>query len=205
MARTAAAGELPSTTMTQVLFCPFCREAHEGQTHCPEHELPLVPFFELPSERKGPAADEVLPLWAPILGRGWVASGAIATLLSFAVLPLAVVEGPVPMGGTMLRLALTTTPKLWLIPAAAAAQLAVLYRRRTPAAMRAARVVVPLVALIPGAAALWTLHGVQQAVALLAERTGQALEPSLGVGSYLVFGATFPMLWGGLRLGVTRQ
>ena len=37
----------PPSSSTAVLFCPFCRESFEGETHCPEHELALVPFDRL--------------------------------------------------------------------------------------------------------------------------------------------------------------
>ena len=33
-----------------LLFCPFCRECFEGEAQCPEHELALVRFEDLPRE-----------------------------------------------------------------------------------------------------------------------------------------------------------
>lgn len=193
---------LASVGMEPVLFCPFCREAYEGATHCPEHELALVPFARLPVRAKPVTDDEPLAWYSPRLGRGFVAFGALLTALAFAVTPIATVEEPVRMGGVMLRLALLGTPKLWLIPMAVLAQAAVLYRRRTPRAMRGARVVVPLVSLVPTAAALWTLHGIFAAVSLWAARNGQQLEPRLGAGVYLIASGGLLMLWGGLRFGV---
>lgn len=192
--------------MDQVLFCPFCGEAFEGETTCPEHELTLVPWQALPrAAGEGPPADEPLPWSSPRSGRGLVAFGAGLALLAFLVLPLARVEGDLKMGGTMLQLALGGTPRLWLVPAAAWAQLAILYRRRTPSAMRGARLAVALVALVPVLACVWTWVGAHEAVALLARGTQQQLYLRVDSGAYAMAFAVIAMLAGALRLGIASQ
>lgn len=187
--------------MEDVLFCPFCGEAFEGETRCPAHELPLVPWTDLPRSERATTDDEKLPWSSLRLGRGVVASGAALALLAFVALPLARVEGALSMGGSMLRLALGGTPKLWLVPAAAAAQLAILYRRRTPATMRSARLAVALVACVPVFACVWTWLGAQAAVSLLAERMHQQLHLRPGLGAYAIALAVGAMLFGATRLG----
>jgi hypothetical protein len=187
--------------MHPILFCPFCGEAFEGEARCPAHELELVPWSALPKNRAVPADDEPLVWPSPRLGRGYVASGAAVALLAFVALPLARVDGDQQMGGAMLALALHGTHKLWLIPAAAWAQLAILYRRRTPAAMRAARLAVALVACVLPLSALWTYAAVRDAVSLLAQRTGQDLYLHVASGAYALALAFVAMLAGSLRLG----
>jgi hypothetical protein len=187
--------------MEDVLFCPFCGEAFEGETRCPAHELLLVPWGDLPRSERALPDDEKVPWPSPRLGRGYVAFGAGLTLLAFAVLPLARVEGALSMGGSMLRLALGGTPKLWLVPAAACAQLAILYRRRSPASMRSARLAVALVACVPVFACVWTWVGADAAVTVLAERLGQKLHMRPGLGAYAIALAVAAMLVGAVRLG----
>jgi len=187
--------------MHQVLFCPFCGEAFEGAERCPEHELLLVPWRALPQKPHVPADDEPLPWQSALLGRGLVAAGAALSLLAFVALPLARVDGALAMGGSMLLLALSGTPKLWLVPAAACAQLAILYRRRTAASMRAARLAVGFVACVPALAAVWTWLGARNAVALLAERLHQPLQLQPASGAYALGLAAVLMLIGATQLG----
>jgi hypothetical protein len=188
--------------MEDVLFCPFCGEAFEDETRCPAHELRLVPWNELPAgERAASDENRELPWTSLRLGRGFVATGAALTLLAFA-LPLARVEGAVPMGGSMLVLALGGTPKLWLVPAAAWAQCAILYRRRSPIAMRSARLAVALVACVPVLACVWTWLGAREAVSLLAASTRQDLHLRPAPGAYTIGLAVASMLVGALRFGI---
>jgi hypothetical protein len=192
--------------MDDVLFCPFCGEAFEGETRCPAHELRLVPWRDLPQAERPLPDDEAKLAWSsPRLGRGYVAFGAGLALVAFATLPLARVEGELQMGGTMLALALGGTPKLWLVPAAAWAQLAILHRRRSPAAMRSARLAVALVACVPVLTCVWTWLGAHEAVSLLAERTRQDLHMRTGLGAYAIALSAVTMLVGAFRLGVVEQ
>jgi hypothetical protein len=189
--------------MSQVLFCPFCGEAFEGETRCPAHELRLVPWQDLPQPDRVPPDDRPLPWSSPRFGRGYVAAGAAIALLAFAALPLARVEGALQMGGTMLALALSGTHKLWLVPAAAWAQFAILYRRRTPAAMRGARLAILLVGLVPALACGWTWLGAHDAVSLLASRTRQELHMRAALGAYAIAAAVVLMVTGAVRLGAS--
>ena len=191
--------------MGDVLFCPFCRESFEGEQTCPEHELPLVPFFDLPKQA-APVDEHARVAWySPALGRGPVAAAAFGTLAAFLFLPLAGVDGPTQMGGTMLRLAREGTPKLWLVPSAAAAMLLILARRRSRVGLRGLRVLIPLLACVPPLVVFWSWLGVEAAVVLMAARTGQDLAPRLGSGASLVLIAALPALVFGLRLGGKRR
>lgn len=188
--------------MDQVLFCPFCGEAFEAQTRCPEHELQLVSWHAL-TERSRPVSEtEQLPWQTVRLGRGWLAAGAALTLLAFVALPVAEVDGALQMSGSMLRLALQRAPKLWLVPAAAVAQLMFLHRRRSPRSLKEARLASALVACIPTLAVTFTWLGARDAVALLADRLQQPLETHIGTGAAVVGLAGAVMLIGALRLGV---
>jgi hypothetical protein len=187
--------------MDSVLFCPFCGEAFEGMTHCPEHELLLVPWAALPRSEAPGADRKALPWYSLARGRGLVASSAALVLLAFVALPLAHVEGALHMGGSMLRLALHNTPRLWLVPIAALAELMILYRRRSPASMRGARLALLCVGCVPPSALMWTWLSAKRAVALLSAREQLELHLHFGAGAYLVWLATVPLFVGGLRLG----
>jgi hypothetical protein len=188
--------------MDKVLFCPFCGEAFEERTHCPEHELALLPWADLPRPERELPEHEALPWYSPRMGRLGVAASAVLMLFAFVALPVGRVDGAVHMGGSMLRLALRGTPRLWLVPAAAAAVLMILYRRRSPLAMRSARLAVGLVGSVPLPAALSTWFAARRAVALLAERTREDLVLQVGAGLYVIGIATLALLAVCARLGV---
>ena len=184
-----------------VLFCPFCGDAFEGQTHCPEHELPLVPWQQLPRAKRSDPPEVELPWASPRLGRAWLAASAALSSLAFAALPFGRVRGGTSMGGTMLQLAIAGAHKLWLVPAASAILLALLYRRRSPRAMQGARVAAAFTVLVAPVAALWTWTTTLAAIELLAERTGETLLPELAIGGYAVLLAAVPGLIGAARFG----
>jgi hypothetical protein len=189
--------------MDEVLFCPFCGEAFEGLTRCPEHDLALEPWRALHKRAAAIDDHERLPWYSPIAGRAWVACPACVILLAFAALPIAHVDGALQMGGSMLRLALHNTPRLWLVPAAACAELLIMYRRRSLAALRGARLAVLCAGIVPAAAVTWTWLGARAAIAVLASRMQIELQLRFGAGAYLVWAATAPLLFGALRLGVS--
>jgi hypothetical protein len=188
--------------MDQVLFCPFCGEAFEAQARCPAHDLRLVPWHTLADRSRSVSETDPMPWQSLRLGRGWLAVGAALTLLAFIALPLAEVDGALHMSGSMLRLALQRAPRLWLVPAAATAQMMVLYRRRSAHALRAARVAAALVACVPTLVVAFTWFGAREAVALLAERLQQPLHIHIGPGAVVIAVAGAVMLVGALRLGV---
>lgn len=192
------------STTDPVLFCPFCREAFEGEQRCPEHELELVRWSLLPTAVPEQMDDFSLPWPSPRFGRGWVAAGAGLSLLAFSALSIARVEGDLRMGGSMLMLALGGTPKLWLVPAAAWAQLMILYRRRSPAAMRGARLAVAIVACIPALAAALTFFDASTAIDAIERTRHLELELYPGAGVYALAIAATSMLGGAIKLGATR-
>ena len=185
--------------VSSVLFCPFCRESFEGQTVCPEHELSLVPWSALPKPAR--RENEILPWWSPVLGRGALAAGALGTLLAFMLWPLATTEGALRMGGSMLKLASHGSPKLWLVMMGPLAQLALLMRRRTPLALRQARIAALIVVLVPLIAAWWAWRAAQAATAQLAAREGAAITLHLGLGAYALIVCALISCVGALRLG----
>jgi len=184
-----------------VLFCPFCGDGFEGQTLCPDHELPLVPWQQLPRAKHGDPPEVDLAWHSPRLGRAWLALCSLALLIAFAALPLGRVSGGASMGGSMLQLALHGGHKLWLVPAASVTLIALLYRRRSPRAMRAARLAALFTVVVAPLSVLWAWSSTLAAVALLAERSGQQLSPALASGGYTVLLATIPGLIGALRFG----
>ncbi len=185
---------------SRVLFCPFCREHFEGQERCPTHELGLVPFSELGDPIDGSRDEIPLPLHSLRFGRGSLFTGALLTLIA-CVCPLASMSGQVSMSGTLLRMAHGQAAHLWLVPIAAAAQLSILYRRRSPAALRGARLVVLLLSLLPSGLVAVTLVGVHGAAALMTERMRSAVDMHIGVGAWLVWLAALPMLRAATKLG----
>jgi hypothetical protein len=187
--------------MTEVLFCPFCRESFEGERQCPEHELDLVPVFELPVEPKEIDDDERLPWFTWQYGRAPVAFGAVLLLIACA-LPLARTHGAMDASSSLWTLAQTKSPRLWVVPMAACMQLAMLYRRRTLRGMRGVRLTALLLAAFPAILVATTLHGMYQALAMLETRMGVTVRAEVGLGAYLVYAASAVMAFAALRLGV---
>lgn len=193
------AGGGASGRVAHVLFCPFCRESFEGEAVCPEHELALVAWDDLPKAAR--RDDEVMPWWSPALGRGLLAAGAAGTLLAFLACPLASTEGALRMGGSMLKLALLGSPKLWLVVMGPLALLAILYRRRTPLALRRARLAALVSALVAPGAAYWAFETARVATAELAAREGSPIALRLDVGGYVVIACALLSCTAALRLG----
>lgn len=183
-----------------VLFCPFCRDAFEGATRCPDHDLALVEWHALPRDAKPLSDDARLSPYALTAGRGWVFLGVGLTLAAF-VMPMLTLNGETELHANMLRFASLRAGKLWMVPLSAVAQVMVLFRRRTPRGMRAVRVAVAAVALMPSIAVAFTLRGVQSAAQAVSARTGHPVDVTIEYGCYLVFVAAVVMLYGAFRLG----
>lgn len=184
-------------------FCPFCRECFEGVEVCPDHELRLVDFTDLPrqSEPRVVRDDTVLgPLeWRH--GRGASAVGAVLAIVGF-FLPLftyVVGEQSVATGG--MELATTRAPALWTIPFAGGVILAILGRRRTPGALRGARLVAPIVGAMPVMSLIYAGTRVAHAAAAATAATGVESIPGFGAGAWLVALGSLLMIVGGVRLG----
>jgi hypothetical protein len=184
-----------------VLFCPFCGESFEDAARCPDHDLALVAWHELPAQQRAPLdQDEPVARSSPRHGRGLLFGAALLTLLAFALLPLGHVEGDARYGGSLGSLAAHGAHRLWLVPAAALALLATVLRRRTRASLRAARLALLVLTSVPPLAVSWAYAGSREAVALLAERSGRALALAPGAGLYAVWLCALLALWALWRL-----
>ncbi len=197
----------PPSSTTAVLFCPFCRESFEGETHCPEHELALVPFDRLEGATNSstqPRDDERLDTFDLRFGRGVVGAGALLALIGFAS-PI----GSISAAGERLlvtgpSIAVTHAPTLWVVPGVGLAALILLARRRTLAGMRAIRLVVPLLAWgVP--MSVWSaLRKLDRWAELMSVGDVQAVA-HYGWGLGVLGAATLLLIVGGLRLGVTPE
>lgn len=188
----------------QVGFCPFCRECFEGEPACPEHGLRLVPFHHLPTTPRELDPRTELPLWTLAHGRGWIALGALLSLVAF-FLPLAHLAGDVRASSTLWQLADGRAKTLWLVPAAACAQLALLYRRRSLAGMRALRLSVLWLALFPLLVVALTWGGADAAARVLDANARHGVELVVGVGPLVLAIAASMSCWGAARLGAPRR
>jgi hypothetical protein len=187
----------------QVLFCPFCRESFEGLERCPEHELSLVPFSKLapdPAETKRLShvdEDQILGLFELRFGRAYVALGALANLLA---LPLELIRLPGGKSYSTLFVA-AARPALWTPALVTFTLFFVLQRRRTLRALRAMRVLVPLLACVSPATVFWELQRLRAGGGAWLTR-GEAFE--LGPALYVVLAGAVLVAAGGTRLGVQR-
>lgn len=191
-------------TKHQVLFCPFCRESFEGQTHCPEHELPLVSFQRLPSDQvasSDPLDDEEpLSAWDLRFGRGSVLLGALLNALAMFVEFVRFPDGSAPSTVAMAA----SLPALWSPGLVAFTVVFALRRGTSLRALRALRVVVPALALVSPAAMGWELVRLRHGVVLWAQHV-RSRDIELGYAPYLVACASLLMIYGGARLGVVRR
>lgn len=187
----------------EVLFCPFCREAFEGEKVCPDHELALVPFESLPESRAAdaPRDDAVVAPYDPRFGR-WMLFVAVVVMLVGFMLPFATTA--------MEDEALTLTgiemaarrPILWAVPFVAASMIVILALRRTPREMRGARVAIPMLALLGLGAVGFGVHVVRGFAADRLARYGVEMEVALEPGVYVMALGLFLAVVGGVRLGV---
>ncbi len=192
-------------TEHQVLFCPFCRDSFEGRSTCPEHDIPLVGFEKLGPDPLDPenmpeVIDET-PLGAvePSFGRGYVAAGA---LLNALALGFDFVEGAGTFPGISTRSLARTLPSLWTLGLVSFTLLFILYRRRTPRALRSVRVLVPIIACISPLTAAWALYRLRDGVLVGAHSERMLIDPTPGPAVYLIALSSVLVLYGGVRLGV---
>jgi len=188
-----------------MLFCPFCREAFDDVTRCPDHDVALVTLRELGQLAAAVAPDDgLLPLMSGRCGRWQVALGALATLVAFGC-PFGELQGEISVQNSLLALARARALRLWIVPAAAVALLLMLYRRRTPQQLRSARLAALFVSCLPAVVVGYTWYGAHQAALTLADKTSSPVSFHLGYGSVLVFGSALVLAWGSCRLGVQRR
>lgn len=192
-------------------YCPFCREAFDATARCPHHDLQLVSLRELSRYTDNDAADEQpLPWWSPKRARGLVAAGAFSTLLAF-VCPFGRLVGDVELTNTLFSLASASgsgrghATRLWIVPVAALALLLLVFRRRTPAALRSARLAALFVGLLPSCVVWVTWLGAREAAQLLALKRGADIEFQLGFGAWLVWASGLLLTWGSLSLGLRKR
>lgn len=184
------------SSTSDVLFCPFCNESFEGETRCPEHDIPLVGFEELDRLRGGAPTDEAQAVAThdPRFGRAWLTLAALVTLVGF-FLPFVEVRYPEgSASATGLATASTVALNLWLVPAVAVALFGIVLRRRTPASMRSARLAVLGLCVLGGTSLGFTLMRVRTGVAHVERAYGRDVEVGLQMGFWvcalaLAFGA----------------
>lgn len=185
-----------------MLFCPFCKEAFDDAERCPHHDVALVGLRELGQLSAAHVPDdERLPWWSPKLGRGWLLAAACATIVAFFC-PFGQLLGEVTVSNTLFTLARGRALRLWVVPTAAIALLLMLFRRRTPVAMRGARLSALFVSVLPSAVVLITWLGARRAADALASSAAGQVKFRLGVGSALVLLSGALAIIGSLRFGV---
>ncbi|MGF1465336.1 MAG: hypothetical protein ACFCGT_04310 [Sandaracinaceae bacterium] len=185
----------------RVLFCPFCRESHEGETHCEVHDLPLVEFHRLPRrdyERVGHGLDEDVGPLELRYGRGVILLGVALAMIGF-LSPFATgtFEGEETVWSGLAAASLRL-PSLWTVPFAAVLFLSFVLRRRTVRAMRGARLAALILAAAPALAVGYAAYRVLEGAA----RTFGAVEVALGPGAYLMGASSLVLALGGLAFGV---
>ena len=187
----------------EVLFCPFCREAFEGEKVCPDHELALVPFEALPQSRGAdlPRDDAVVAPYDPRFGR-WILFVAVVVMLVGFMMPFATTS----MDGESLTLTgieiAARRPILWAVPFVAGSMIVILALRRTPREMRGARVAIPMLALLGLGAVAFGVHVVRGFAADRLSRYGVEMDVGLEPGIYVMALGLFVAVVGGVRLGV---
>lgn len=195
----------PEVDPAPLLFCPFCRECFEGEKECPEHELALVPFERLPKEDDPdavPAHDAPVPLFDARFGRGWVLAGIVILVAGFAMPLMEIATATQSTVFSGFSAAVRRAPNLWMLPFVAAMFAWVLVRRRTPIAMRGARLAGVVFAIAPLFALGYTLIKVTQGAAEHVARTGQAMDVNVEYGVVVVAVGALSLLIGSARLGV---
>lgn len=197
----------PDTDSRPLLFCPFCRECFEGETLCPEHELALVPFDQLPRDPDVdagdlPAHDQPVSLLDPRFGRGFVMAGVVVSAVGFLMPVLSLDGGAQSRVWSGFEAATTRAPNLWTVPFVAAMFVWVLARRRTPIAMMGARLAGMVFAIAPLLSLAYTVLKVRQGAAQIAERTYRSMEVGVEYGVWVIAAGAVLMLIGSVRLGV---
>jgi len=188
MSQSPASSERP-----EVSFCPFCHEGFEGRVECPEHELTLIPFDEVPRRGDRPL-DQVTFFVDPRLGRGTALLGAMLVLLGF-ILPFVRSLG---LEASALEVAIDGAVNLWFTPGAAIVLLWILWQRRGRDTMRAARAAVLGLALGGLLPIIYTCRR----IGLMAEFDGATVDWLVGL--WLMLAGLLVIAVGSRRLGSSR-
>lgn len=200
-----------------LLFCPFCRECFErsesllsnGTPQCPEHELALVAFDQLPRsleeiESELPQDDEDLTLFDPRFGRGFVLGGAGLLVASFFMTFVEISSRGETRAFSGMAAASGRAPNLWTVPFVAVMIVAILFRRRSLAKMRGARLSILLLALAPLFALGYSYLQVSSGAALESAASGTEMLVSPGAAVYVAAAAAISIAIGAYRLGIVR-
>jgi hypothetical protein len=184
-----------------LLFCPFCRECFEGETTCPDHELRLVPFAELPSPRREvPREEAVLPVHDLRFGRAFLLVAAVLVFAGFA-LPMVTTIVDEPSTATGFDVAMRVAPNLFAVPAVAAAFLSIFYRRRSLKSLRGARLAVPILALLGVTSLGWTLSSIYRGAGQQSAAWGIEVSVTPEIGVWLMGAGLLVALVAAFRLG----
>lgn len=184
-------------------FCPFCRECFEGETHCPEHELALVPWDQLGPDPEDPESDprvvdeSPLAVLSPGRGRGWLMAGALLTGMSLFMEMLPGVNGGRGLRTYELAVSL---PSMWTPLAVAFLVIYVLRTRRTPRAMRSLRLALPFLAMVSPLTLGWAFLRLWSGAPMYAAGDRMVgTDPGLAAAALLLGSAC--LFVGGLRFG----
>ena len=187
----------PEPSASSILFCPFCRECFEGESRCPDHDLRLVSFEQLPEAKRVVADDEPLSPYDPRFGRGFVFLAGLMLVVGFLA-PLVRTSHP---GGeawdTGYRLAATQALNLWIVPMVGVALIVILFRRVTLAGMRAVRLALPLLSFIAALSIALTLFRLYEGAAHVEAQIRQPVTIELRWGAWaMIAGACLGALSG---------
>lgn len=186
-----------------LLFCPFCREAFEGQKQCPDHDLVLVPWDELPkSESEELTEDDAVSPVDLRFGRGELLAGVVLLLISVPCPLFTVTEGDASRAFSLLTAATDRHPNLWTVPFVAALVLSITLRRRTIRQMLGARLAILILALGPFASVAYTLWRVTTNAAELGAALHRTITVDVAWGVGPVLAGAVLLAVGALRLGV---
>jgi hypothetical protein len=206
MAAYAGADVAAPTAEGDLLFCPFCRECFEGTDRCPEHDLLLVPWDDLPKDESAGVLDtDALAPVDPRFGRAELGIGAILLLVGFVCPLFTVTSADIlsePRTFTALAAAADEAPNLWTIPFVGLIALSLVLRRRTPRSMRGARLAALLLSLAVPASLAYTLYKVELGAAQMTASRGYAFDVHLEWGIAVPMVAAILLVIGALRFGV---
>ncbi len=198
---------MSSSDSSSLRFCPFCHEAYEDESHCPAHDLPLVPLDRaFDSNPVSYTLDSKLPLYEWRLGRGWIALGSLCIIVGFLLPCFAYrVDVGTRFAVTALAFATHKAPSLWMIPCAAVSAVVILIRRRTPMRMQQVRLGIMFLYGLALSSLVYSAWRVWQGSVQLYANTGIRSELSWRWGLIWVLCGIALGLWGSGRLGLLRK
>ncbi|MBX3250200.1 MAG: hypothetical protein KF901_23680 [Myxococcales bacterium] len=185
-----------------VLFCPFCGESFEDLERCPDHDIPLITFDELERlRREAPDDDQPLPYHEVRFGRGPLFVAGVLVLFGF-VMPFVEVAHPQGVVRTTgFATAATLAMNFWVVPATAVMLVSIAIRRRTRAALRAARLAVVGLVLLGAASVGLTLYRIHAGAGRVAQAYREEVPVTLLSGFWVCAIALTLALFAGVTLG----